>query len=578
LVRGFSPDIEGLEKFMDWGFINSALRSTYLPPVDMWFAGSPINYYYFGHLIFAVLTKISSIPSAITYNLSIATVCGLTFVSAFSISANLVSIFQKNKPKLKLIIFSGLVSALLLTFGGNLHPIYKIAKIDIQNEGKLVLTPKVINKAMLNYWYPDATRFIGFDPDVNDKTIHEFPVYSFTVSDLHGHMNDIPIVLFFCAMIFSFSLSVAKYFLDWKLIVGSGLVLSIAYMTNAWDFAIYGLLFAIFIFLSNLADNNFLRAFNKTVFNGLLTIVVWYLFSLPFSLNFTPMGEGLRFSDSHTPFYQLFVLYGGFWLICLPFIFFLFYKILSSKKFIFTKSDRFSLTLIIMATVLVIIPEIGYIKDIYVYDYRRANTMFKLVYEAFILYSLASGYIVFRLTRSKKSIFSNIYKILFLIIFLAQMIYPYFAIKSFYEFKSYKGLWGLNFLKDSYPDNFKAVEWINHNIKGQPVMVEASGNSYTTYNQISVSTGLPTIEGWLVHEWLWRGGYEKPGARQEEVRKIYESEDIQEVKAILQKYKVEYIFVGDKEYEKYQRLNYKKFEDIEGIIIFQSGNTKIYKI
>ena len=47
------------------------------------------------------------------------------------------------------------------------------------------------------YWYPNATRFIPF-------TIHEFPIYSFVVSDLHGHVLDIPIVLLTIATIFSF--------------------------------------------------------------------------------------------------------------------------------------------------------------------------------------------------------------------------------------------------------------------------------------------------------------------------------------------------------------------------------------
>ncbi len=32
-----------------------------------------------------------------------------------------------------------------------------------------------------SYWFPDATRYIGFDPDVPDKTIHEFPCYSFVL-------------------------------------------------------------------------------------------------------------------------------------------------------------------------------------------------------------------------------------------------------------------------------------------------------------------------------------------------------------------------------------------------------------
>ena len=36
VVRGYQPDINGLEKFMDYGFINSILRTKFLPPSDMW--------------------------------------------------------------------------------------------------------------------------------------------------------------------------------------------------------------------------------------------------------------------------------------------------------------------------------------------------------------------------------------------------------------------------------------------------------------------------------------------------------------------------------------------------------------
>src|SRR4030067_2648916 len=48
-VRAHNPEIRGLEKLIDFGFINSILRSKYLPPTDMWFAGLSINYYWFGH-------------------------------------------------------------------------------------------------------------------------------------------------------------------------------------------------------------------------------------------------------------------------------------------------------------------------------------------------------------------------------------------------------------------------------------------------------------------------------------------------------------------------------------------------
>jgi uncharacterized membrane protein len=573
-IRGHAPDIEGLEKYMDWGFVNSALRSQFLPPADMWFSGFPINYYYFGHLMVAVLTKLSNISSAITYNLAMASTCALTFSLTFSLSSNLAATLFK-KINYRAIIVAGLFSALLLTFGGNLHPIYKIAKIDIQNEGKLVLTSKAISKAASMYWYPDATRFIGYDPDIKDKTIHEFPIYSFVVADLHGHMNDIPNILLFMALLFSLSLFAKpkrKWGIDWQLVIPAGFLLSIAYMTNAWDFAVYGLVFAFFSFIYQSHFTDLKSALTFTFLHGFLIIIFWYLFNLPFSLNFSPMVEGLRLSDSHSPFYQLFILYGGFWLICLPFIIWFVVNILRQKISKLNLADIFVFSLIITATFLIILPEIGYIKDIYINDYRRANTMFKLVYEAFIMYALVSGYIFIRLRK-----FIPL-KIIFILVFMTQMIYPYFAIKSYYGLEKYKGLWGLNYLKDDYPDNFAAINWINANISGQPVMLEAAGDSYTTFDQVSVCTGLPTVEGWIVHEWLWRGGYDKPAARQTDVQKIYESTNKDEVRSLLQKYSVKYIFVGSKEREQYKKLNEQAFVDLGAKIIFESGQTRVYQL
>lgn len=572
-VRGFSPDIESLEKFMDWGFVNSTLRGQYLPPADMWFSGYIVNYYYFGQVMTAVLTRLSGINSTLTYNLAIASTCALTFTSTFSLTSNIVAkIFSK--LNLKMIFSAGIISALLLTFGGNLHTVYKIGSNLIENEGHLVLKIDSIKNAAKTYWYPDATRFIGFDPDTTDKTIHEFPMYSFVVSDLHGHMNDIPVVLFIMAFLFSVFSSrgfIVGTFINWKLDVFTALFLSIAFMTNAWDFAVYGLLFAISYFI--ISRFNFL----KTLINGIMTIAVWVIFTFPFYSNFIPMAEGLRLSDVHSPFYQLFILYGGFWLICLFYLLCILFKKL--KKL--TVSDYFVLSLILTATILVLIPEIFYIKDIYTEDYRRANTMFKLVYQAFIIYSLCCGYILVRLSSGIKSrIIRFIFKILFLIIFLCHMIYPYFAIKSYTDHhleRKYWGLYGLDFIRDQFPDNFQAIEWINKNISGQPVMLEAVGDSYTSFNHVSMATGLPTVEGWIVHEWLWRGGYDLPAGRQIDVQQIYESEDLETVKMLLQKYNVEYIFIGDNEYEKYPNLNESNFAQL-GQVVFTSGNTKIYQL
>lgn len=554
-LRGFSPSIEGLEKYMDWGFVNSALRSNYLPPIDMWFAGKPINYYYFGQLVIAFITKLSGLDSAVTYNLAIASTCSLTFVSAFSLASNFIKSFSKTVI-FRNVIIGGLISAILLTFGGNLHPVYKIGQ-------KIIFDGMDLQSAINQYWYPDATRFIGFDPNTTDKTIHEFPLYSFVVADLHGHMNGIPIVILFMSVLFIFvSRPTPKPFLDWRIVISLGLILSLAFMTNAWDFAVYGLLFAFSFLLWS-------RSFVSTLVHGLFIIFFWYLFTLPFNLNFIPMAEGLRFSDTRTPFYQLFVLYGGFWIICLPFVLRIASYVL--RKIKVSHTDLFVLSLIIVATLLIIIPEIIYIKDIYIYEHRRANTMFKLVYQAFIMYSIASGVILIKFRSSL------IYKLFFFLVLVAHLSYPYFAIKSFYSLKEYRGLYGLEYLKEQYPDNYHAIQWLKSNVPGQPVVLEAVGDSYTTFNQVSSSTGLPTVVGWIVHEWLWRGSYEAPYSRQVDVEKIYQSVDTVELKNLVHKYNIDYIFVGAKEREKYPDINEVNFANLGAEVIFVSGNTKIYK-
>lgn len=120
-IKGFQPDIHGLEKYMDFGFINSILRSTYFPPVDMWFPPLSINYYYFGHLGTAVLIKLTSISPFIGYNLMLCTIFAFTIVSTFSLGLNITfNIFKKMKES----IIAGFLAGIIATFAGNLQTIY----------------------------------------------------------------------------------------------------------------------------------------------------------------------------------------------------------------------------------------------------------------------------------------------------------------------------------------------------------------------------------------------------------------------------------------------------------------------
>jgi uncharacterized membrane protein len=624
-IRAFSPDIHGLEKYMDFGFINSINRSDFFPPKDMWFTPFSINYYYFGHLATAVLTKISFLKTNITYNLMLATIFAMCVTASFSIAINLISNVTQRLPRKA--YFFALISVLVVSVGGNLHTIYSFFT-PYENENPVPPWELTFNPTEFpnSYWYPNATRFIY-------NTIHEFPMYSWTVSDLHGHVLDIPFVLLTIAVLLSYSFRIfqneplsTKVSLRYLILIG--FLLSVMYMTNAWDGIIYFLLsaFVISYFLwggtknnTNIISSSFLSLIrageklkNKKVITWILECslqlsviaLCLFFFTLPFSLSFKPfisgigvlcapnflteigrMGPFLFEKDhcQHSMWWQILILYGFFYFFVVSFLLFLW----RTKKIIF--SDNFVLILILLSTLLILIPEFIYAKDIYPGHYR-ANTMFKLVFQSFMMLSIGTGYILFRIfhfaKENKKG--KNIFVIAFFIlssIFLGLvLIYPFQAVNSYYgELKTYKGLNGTEYLKSLYPDDYRAINFLNSTVSGQPVIVEAQGDayngssSYTDYARVSANTGLPTVLGWTVHEWLWRGTYDIPAPRIEEVRLVYESENIAETLRILQKYDVSYVFVGELEREKYPLLTEEKFSEI-GEVIFREGETAIYKL
>ncbi len=97
LIRMFNPEVVNTEKFMDFAFMSGAWRSESFPPLDPWFAGGTINYYYFGHLAVAILTRLSGLPLAVTFNLTLALLFGLAALGAFGVAYNLVQVHHRSR-------------------------------------------------------------------------------------------------------------------------------------------------------------------------------------------------------------------------------------------------------------------------------------------------------------------------------------------------------------------------------------------------------------------------------------------------------------------------------------------------
>ncbi|KKR70476.1 MAG: hypothetical protein UU14_C0048G0002 [Candidatus Roizmanbacteria bacterium GW2011_GWB1_40_7] len=731
-IRGHEPSIHGLEKFMDFGFINSILNTSYFPPQDMWLAprvteglapaqnpeqsglvpsaveGFFINYYYFGHYLTALLTKLTRLPSSITYNLMLSTIFAFCLTGSFSIGFNLFARVKKQFSRFNALV-SGLLTALLVTLAGNLHTIYILTR-GYENEHPVPFWRIFGISNQINYWYPNATRFIP-------NTIHEFPSYSWVVADLHGHVLDIPFVLLTIAVLLAIflkfqvsnsnfqtiskpqflnskqnSLNINNLKFVWNLIIGNweflllGLLTAVMYMTNAWDGLIYlglSLLvistihfiqpfrssfpqFSIFNFQFSKPKQNSKYKKNNLEFARLPArqgywnlIGIWILiigsfavFSFPFNRYFVPfvhgigvvggyeMGQALglikgeaasvvnigpflleKGNNLSSPLWMLGVLWGFFYFNILLLFLSMYMRIKHRTNSNLTNirvhsniirvirelepSTLFLLALIIVSTGLLIVPEFFYAKDIYPGHYR-ANTMFKLGYQAFIMLSIVSGYTiislrdyVLKLKSSGQNVLYRFLQVFFIFdmaFLILVMIYPYFSIDSYYgAFKdkklggrSYEGLDGTVWMTISHLDDYEAILWLKSQAKpdlasrdnptmASPVILEAVGESYTDYARISSHTGFPTVLGWPVHEWLWRGSYDEPGKRVEEVRQIYEGTDKQSVLSLLNNFNVTYIVIGKLEREKYPNLNEKLLLSL-GEKVFESGETAIYKV
>ena len=135
-----------------------------------------------------------------------------------------------------------------------------------------------------------------------------------------------------------------------------------------------------------------------------------------------------------------------------------------------------------------------------------------------------------------------------------------------------------------------AIEWLNENVDGTPVILEASIGPYRgNGSRISSATGLPTVLGWDRHQRQQR--YE-PGIneRMEDVRAIYNEEDPAVKLDMLRSYRVRYVIVGDVERlwntpedpQVYaSEAGLEAFQELVGnglTVAFVAGDTIIYEV
>lgn len=381
-----------------------------------------------------------------------------------------------------------------------------------------------------------------------------------------------------------------------------------------------------------------------------------HIVSLTFNLNFDMISNDIALVQNTSSPFQIFILWSAHLIITVSFIIYTVF----SKNYLFVKgkkltkvvantgssrqptfgtpsggytnvvsrffgekniADVFVCGLSVVGILMLIAPEIIYVRDIYTSGYLRSNTMFKFTFAAFILLSLSIAYIVLRYfwARDKKDNPNSagmILSIASVVLLLMPAFYPFAALpqrSGELIKKNFKTLDGTAYLptyaspafgtheEDPYYagnliDYVNVINWFNDNVEGTPVICEANGLSYTDYNMVSAYTGLPTVLGWQTHEWLWRfhgivdeetdlfisdpendvwANYLSP--RGNDLFAIYTSQDPIYVRSLLDKYNVEYIILGDLEREKYGFDNSAIISQVASPA-YISGNCTVYRV
>ena len=599
---GFHPAAYGTEKFMDYGFMEAMMRSKTLPATDLWYSQGKINYYYGGQYFAVFLTKLSGAKVELTYNLMRTFVAGLAFAMPFSLIHQIVTDrlgkvrtgWKKALPSV-----TGIMAGISVSIAGNMHYVVY---------GQIIpFIQKLKGEEVSNYWFPDATRYIGFNPDVEDKTIHEFPCYSFVLGDLHAHVVDIMFVLLLLGLLYAWMKKVRTTELSgesmsrrefWKKqllmpqLLAAGALLGMFHWTNYWDFVIYFVVTCgAALFMNIIGQKGKIRwVLGVTAAQAVEILTLATVIILPFTLQFdtSNMVQGIALAKHHSLPHQLLVLWGLPGILTILFVVSLLieklrgaeqkslYHLLTSIRL----PDLFAVLMGLCAIGLVLIPELVYVRDIYENGNARANTMFKLTYQAYIMFGMTMIYAIFRLLVIGKN---KILKVLaFIGLFLFVWTCGYFgnSVHSWFgtvwKPSQYKGLNATAFLETDFPEDVNGIRWLKENISDAPVVLEANGDSYSEYERVSAMTGLPTIMGWYVHEWLWRGNLADLNAKIEEIKEIYTSTDETRVKELLEEYNVSYIFVGSCERNKYGAdLNNDLLKGL-GEVVFQDSEYPTY--
>ncbi|HTP07475.1 MAG TPA: DUF2298 domain-containing protein, partial [Anaerolineae bacterium] len=210
----------------------------------------------------------------------------------------------------------------------------------------------------------------------------------------------------------------------------------------------------------------------------------------------------------------------------------------------------------------------------------RMNTIFKFYYQAWALWAVASAFAAYYLIAGAKlnTIVRSMAAVVVVIVVVLGLTFPAMAIPTMTAGQNNPTLDAMKYTAQYAPDDYAAVQWLNENAQGNPVILETPGDEYNAgMSRISAWTGLPSVVGWPGHEGQWRGNYDIQSPRMDQIQEIYTTGDANRMLELLKQLDVRYVIVGPNEQQKYPPTGLAKFGQYLPVA-FQQGAVTIYQV
>jgi len=367
-------------------------------------------------------------------------------------------------------------------------------------------------------------------------------------------------------------------------LIFAALVIGALRITNTWDFPTYLLLGLVAIVL---ADRRWMPAIVKI---GLLIFLTFWLYR-PFDHWY---GQGYNrveiWSGSHTPIGAYLMHWGLFLFIFISWLIgTLVRKNWSMPKYLVLIFTCGALILTFMVELIVLQGDIG-----------RMNTVFKFYLQSWTLLAVGCGCLLVWLVAdlfAGPRILRWGWIFVLIILFGLSMVYPITA--TFHRIQDRMishlpyAIDGMAYMRHAcvmeqnvvipLNEDARAIRWMQKNVAGSPVIVEACTLEYHWGGRFSIYTGLPAVIGWNWHQRQQRNLVPESWVtgRIEAVRNFYMTTDIEQARDFLRQYRVRYIIVGRLERALYAGSGLYKFDAFKDRIwheVYRNGETAIYEV